>query len=85
MIEKGQNVIQGNRNYFLDNLRTFMIFLVVFLHAWLVYRNSGFALTMLGVSILTMLKYLILTVSTWVASNLIVFVYRNTIKSKVSF
>ena len=36
MIEK------GHRIYFLDNLRTFMIFLVVILHAGGVYESSGF-------------------------------------------
>ena len=33
MIEEGQDAIKGNRIYFLDNLRTFMIFLVVLFHA----------------------------------------------------
>ena len=40
MIEKGQDAIKGNRIYFLDNLRTFMIFLVVLLHVGIVYENS---------------------------------------------
>jgi len=31
--EKGQDAIKGNRIYFLDNLRTFMIFLVVLYRA----------------------------------------------------
>ena len=31
---------KGNRIYWLDNLRTFMIFLVVLLHAGIVYENS---------------------------------------------
>ncbi len=39
--EKGQDAIKGNRIYFLDNLRTFMIFLVVLLHAGGVYESSG--------------------------------------------
>jgi len=39
--EKGQDVIKGNRIYFLDNLRTFMIFLVVLVHAGWVYESSG--------------------------------------------
>ncbi len=39
--EKGQDAIKGNRIYFLDNLRTFMIFLVVFVHAGWVYESSG--------------------------------------------
>ena len=43
MIEKVQDAITGNRIYFLDNLRTFMIFLVVLYHSGLVYENSGFA------------------------------------------
>ena len=42
MIEKGQETIKGNRIFFLDNLRTFMIFLVVLVHAGLVYEKSGF-------------------------------------------
>ena len=37
--EKG--IIAGKRIYFLDNLRTFMIFLVVLLHAGGVYESSG--------------------------------------------
>ncbi len=37
--EKG--TIAGNRIYFLDNLRTFMIFLVVLIHAGGVYESSG--------------------------------------------
>ena len=41
MIEKGQGAIKGNRIYFLDNLRTFMIFLVVLYHAGGVYESSG--------------------------------------------
>jgi len=41
MTEKGQDAIKGNRIYFLDNLRTFMIFLVVLYHAGLVYESSG--------------------------------------------
>ncbi|MGB2864218.1 MAG: acyltransferase family protein, partial [Sedimentisphaerales bacterium] len=39
--EKGQDAIKGNRIYFLDNLRTFMIFLVVLVHAGWVYESSG--------------------------------------------
>jgi fucose 4-O-acetylase-like acetyltransferase len=41
LIEKGQDVPKGNRIYFLDNLRTFMIFLVVLYHAGGVYESSG--------------------------------------------
>jgi peptidoglycan/LPS O-acetylase OafA/YrhL len=42
LIEKGQVVPKGNRIYFLDNLRTFMIFLVVLYHAGGVYdRIAG--------------------------------------------
>ena len=41
MIEKGQVAPKGNRIYFLDNLRTFMIFLVVLYHAGGVYESSG--------------------------------------------
>ncbi len=41
MTEKGQDAIKGNRIYFLDNLRTFMIFLVVLCHAGGVYESSG--------------------------------------------
>ena len=43
MTEKGQNAIKGNRIYFLDNLRTFMIFLVVVLHSGLVYEKGVFS------------------------------------------
>jgi fucose 4-O-acetylase-like acetyltransferase len=39
--EKGQDAVKGNRIYFLDNLRTFMIFLVVLIHAGGVYESSG--------------------------------------------
>jgi hypothetical protein len=45
MIETGQSAIKGNRIYWLDNLRTFLIFLVVLLHAGLVYESSGFSST----------------------------------------
>jgi fucose 4-O-acetylase-like acetyltransferase len=41
MIEKGQDAHNGNRIYFLDNLRTFMIFFVVLYHAGGVYESSG--------------------------------------------
>ena len=41
MIEQGRDVTKGKRIYFLDNLRTFMIFLVVLYHAGLVYESSG--------------------------------------------
>ena len=41
MIEKRQVAPKGNRIYFLDNLRTFMIFLVVLYHAGGVYESSG--------------------------------------------
>ena len=43
MTETRQDTIKGNRIYWLDNLRTFMIFLVVVLHAGLVYESSGIA------------------------------------------
>ena len=43
MIEKGQDAVKRNRIYWLDNLRTFMIFLVVLYHAGLVYESSGIA------------------------------------------
>ena len=39
--EKGQNAVKGNRIHFLDNLRTFMIFLVVLYHAGGVYEATG--------------------------------------------
>ncbi len=35
------NAIEENRIYFLDNLRTFMIFCVILVHAGLVYESSG--------------------------------------------
>ena len=41
MTEKRQDPIQADRIYFLDNLRTFMIFLVVLYHSGLVYESSG--------------------------------------------
>ncbi|NOR14798.1 MAG: acyltransferase family protein [Candidatus Aminicenantes bacterium] len=41
MNEMGKDTLQGNRIYFLDNLRTFMIFLVVLLHAGIVYDKGG--------------------------------------------
>lgn len=41
MIEKRQDPNRGNRIYWLDNLRTFMIFLVVLIHAGGVYESSG--------------------------------------------
>ena len=39
--EKGQDAVKTNRIYFLDHLRTFMIFLVVLCHAGGVYESSG--------------------------------------------
>lgn len=44
---------------------------------------GGIALTMLDTAIPSLLKYLILTVSTYSASNLIVYFYRNIIGSKI--
>ena len=41
MTERVQDAPKGNRIYFLDNLRTFMIFLVVLYHAGGVYESSG--------------------------------------------
>lgn len=41
MIENGRDNNERNRIYFLDNLRTFMIFLVVLYHAGGVYESSG--------------------------------------------
>ena len=38
---KGAATTRGNRIYWLDNLRTFMIFLVVLYHAGIVYESSG--------------------------------------------
>ena len=43
MTGKGQFVIKGNRIYWSDILRTFMIFLVVLYHAGLVYEYTGIA------------------------------------------
>ena len=37
------DITKNSRLYFLDNLRTFMIFLVVVLHAGVVYETSGIA------------------------------------------
>jgi len=39
--EKGDDAINGNRMYWLDNLRASMIFLVVLCHAGGVYESSG--------------------------------------------
>lgn len=39
--ESGQNLLNGHRIDFLDNLRTFMIFLVILFHAGGVYEDSG--------------------------------------------
>ena len=36
-----QNNVEINRIYFLDNLRTFMVFLVVLIHAGGIYESSG--------------------------------------------
>ncbi len=44
---------------------------------------GGIALTMLNTAIPSLLKYLILTVSAYVASNLIIYFYRKVIKSKI--
>ena len=44
---------------------------------------GGIALIMLNASIPSLLKYLTLAVSTWVLSNLIVYVYSRFIKSKI--
>jgi len=45
---------------------------------------GGFALVMLDTAIPSLLKYLILTISSFVASNLIISFYRKVIKPKVS-
>ena len=42
MPDKGVSATGERRIYFLDNLRTFMIFLVVLVHAGLVYESAGF-------------------------------------------
>ena len=39
--EKGQDAIEGSRIYWLDNLRTFTVFLVILLHAALVYEKNS--------------------------------------------
>jgi hypothetical protein len=41
-MESGRDAAKGTRIAWLDNLRTFMIFLVVLLHAGIVYEGSGF-------------------------------------------
>jgi fucose 4-O-acetylase-like acetyltransferase len=41
MTEKEKGTITENRIYWLDNLRTFMIFLVVLLHAALIYEKNS--------------------------------------------
>ncbi len=42
MNDKEKSTSRGNRIYFLDNLRTIIIFLVVLYHAGIVYESSGF-------------------------------------------
>jgi surface polysaccharide O-acyltransferase-like enzyme len=42
---KEKGTIMGNRIYWLDNLRTFMIFLVIVLHAAIVYEKYGMGAT----------------------------------------
>lgn len=44
---------------------------------------GGIALTMLNTAIPSLLKYFILVVSTYIASNMIVYLYRKVIKSKI--
>ena len=39
--EKGYGTLRGNRVHFLDNLRAFVIFLVILCHAGWVYESSG--------------------------------------------
>jgi len=41
MIDKEKGTITENRIYWLDNLRTFMIFLIILFHAALVYEKNG--------------------------------------------
>jgi len=41
-LEDKHTIGKGSRLYFLDNLRTFMVFLVVVIHCGLVYEDSGF-------------------------------------------
>ena len=41
LITEKESFAQENRVYFLDNLRTFMVFLVVLIHAGGVYESSG--------------------------------------------
>jgi hypothetical protein len=45
MNTSSQDSVNSTRIYFLDNLRTFMIFLVVIYHAGLVYESSGVGAT----------------------------------------
>ena len=42
MVNKEDYVTKGNRIYWMDNLRTLMIFFVVLYHAGIVYESSGF-------------------------------------------
>jgi hypothetical protein len=44
---------------------------------------GGIALAMFNTAIPSLLKYLILTVSTYAACNLIIYFYRKLIKSKI--
>jgi len=39
--DKTQDTLSGNRLYWLDNLRTFLVFLVVLIHAAVVYEKNG--------------------------------------------
>jgi len=41
MTDEARDALTGNRAYFLDNLRTFLVFLVVLFHSGLVYESSG--------------------------------------------
>ncbi|MGD2094287.1 MAG: acyltransferase [Phycisphaerales bacterium] len=45
MTEEGQDVNKRNRIYWLDSLRTFMIFLVVVFHAALIYEKNSMGAT----------------------------------------
>jgi len=75
------------RLYFLDNLRTFLIFLVVLHHAGVVYESSGLTASFWIVddpstsNLPGILKYPVLTITTYAACNLIAYAYAKTVKN----
>lgn len=73
MTEEGQVTIQRSRIYWLDNLRTFMIFLVVLIHVGIVYESSGVGGLFWIVSdpsIINLFEYLDLIIDLFVMSTI---------------